>query len=253
MTRAAGNERAYRIAVVNTRGKVIEELPGFPSVTTIIGDTDGSKTDILLRWGLNVNTEGVSQLLEKGSIKTGSSAKTIKHYLKRFGLDNFGVRDESAERGTHVHECAEKLLLGTADYDDVLESTPAKWRGYVDAVIAWHKQYRNSPIGIERVMVSTRHCYAGTVDLIDQTADGKVRVCDFKTSSRIYDTHFIQGDAYALAWVEMCERRGNPMTVDEVVVIRFASDGSYEEKGVPPEGGRVFLKMLALFNARNGV
>jgi hypothetical protein len=253
MGRAAGDERGYRIGVLNMRGKVVEELPKFPSVTTIIGDTDGTKTDILLRWALNVNAQGVADLLERGSIKQGSTARTIKHYLKRFKVDNFANRDESAERGTHIHNWAEKLLLGTATYDDVLEDTPAKWRGYADALIKWHQQYANEVVAVERVMVSLTHGYAGTVDLIDQTPDGRIRVCDFKTSSRIYDTHFIQGDAYALAWVEMCERRGNPMPVNEVVVIRFASDGSYEEQSASPEGGRVFLKMLALFNARNGV
>lgn len=255
MPRAAGDERNYRIGILDQKGQLIEELAGFPSVTTIIGDTDGTKTDAMTGWSLKIATQGVEQLLKTGQLKPGNTARSIRNKLERIDMTAFQVRDEAAERGTFVHTKAEALLRGTLSYDEALQSTPLKWRGYVRGLILWHKDYvtyGNVPVAIERTLVSQRYQFAGTCDLIDQTPENLVRSVDFKTSSEIRETHFIQGDAYAVAWEEMQERRGKPMPVDQLVVVRFAADGTYEEKAQAPQYGRVFLKMLALFNERNG-
>lgn len=250
MPRAAGDERAYRIAVVNQRGQVIEELPGFPSVTTVIGDADGTKTDILVRWSSNVTAEGVAELLRRGKITEGASAKTVQARLRAGKLTPIDVRDARAASGSAIHDWAERLVLDKCTYDDVMEGTPYEDRGYAEALIAWHEQYDALPIAVERTLVSVKHRYAGTVDLIDQTPAGLVRVIDYKTSKRIYETHYIQGDAYALAWDEMNETRGEQPRVDQIVVVRFGADGTYEQQERPPTGARIFLRMLDLYNER---
>lgn len=254
MARAAGSGRNYTVAIVDTRGKVVEELAGFPSVTTIIGDADASKANGLMGWAYNVGLAGVAELLESGKIKAGDSDVRIKAALKTAKLTPWSNRDKAATRGSSIHDYAEQLLAGRCTYDDVLEGTPPAEAGYARALISWHEAYDRHPVALERVMVSLTHRYAGTVDLIDELelGSGVHRVADFKTSKSIYDAAFIQDGAYAHAWLEMNEQRGTPVVVDEVAVIRLGSDGKFEEQTRPYTGADVFLKMRELYRARNG-
>jgi len=257
MARAAGDERNYRVGILDTKGKLVEELAGLPSVTTVIGDADGTKSEGLKGWTYNVTAAAIAELLEAGTITPGMSGKTIQARLRSKKRTHYDELTKAQDRGTAIHDYAERLLLDKCTYDDVLEGMPREHRGYAEALVSWHKAYRGSPAGIERVCVSLEHGYAGTADLIDQvpsptTERGSVtRLVDYKTSSRIHETHFIQGDAYALAWEEMARRRGTLAPIDLVTVVRFGDDGTYEEKSRPPQGGRVFLKMLELYLERN--
>lgn len=256
MARAAGDGRNYRIAILDTKDKVVEELEGFPSVTTIIGACDGSKSDALMGWTYNVTAAAVADLLEAGVITPGMTAKTVQARIKSRKRAYWNARDESAARGTYIHDWAERLVLDKTTYDDLLEDCPPEWRGYADALIAWHRDYYGTPVGVERTLVHLGERYAGTADLIDQVEDSshplgyRTRVVDYKTSKRIYPSQLVQGDAYALAWEDMARRRGVPMPVDEVVVVRFGDDGKYEEVSRPPDGGKVFIKMLELYRVK---
>lgn len=250
MARAAGDGRNYTVGIVDTKGKLVEELDGFPSVTTIIGATDASKGSALMGWAYNTGIEGVVALNDAGKITPGMSVPTLKQRLKTAKLTPWSNRDNAAKRGSGIHEWAEQLLLGRCTYDDVMEGTPPAERGYARALIAWHEQYTRQPVAVERVMVSLTREYAGTVDLIDTEADGSdVAVCDFKTSKGIYDSHFTQGTAYAQAWEEMNARRGNPVTVAKIGVIRFGTDGKFEQKFKPYTGADIFNHMRALYGA----
>jgi hypothetical protein len=250
MARAAGDGRNYTIGIVNTEGQLVEELDGFPSVTTIIGATDASKSSALMGWAYNTGLEGVVTLLNDDKIAAGVSLPTLKRRLKVANLTPWSNRDNAAKRGSGIHEWAEKLLLGHATYDDVLDGTPRDQRGYAKALIAWHESYGRTPVAIERTCVHLSLEYAGTTDLIDYGDDPElVDVVDFKTSKRIYDSHFIQGTAYAQAWLDMMGRRGVPQTVDSIGVIRFGEDGKFETKKVPYTGAEVFNQMRALYGA----
>lgn len=252
MARAAGDSPKYRIGIIDARGRLVEELAGFPSVTTVLGAADGDKLDAMVGWSFNVTVEALAKLLESGKIKPGMSVPTMKQRIRSAQLHPTNVRDEAAERGSHIHDLAERLLKGTVTYDEVLEATPSAWRGYARGLVKWHTQYDNSPVAVERTLVSVERQFAGTCDLIDVTKDRLTRVMDFKTSKRLYDSQFIQGTAYAFAWEEMQRRLGTPVTVDQVGVIRFTADGDYEEKARPYTGADVFLRMLALYGATNG-
>lgn len=252
MARAAGDGRTYSVGIVDTKGNLVEALDGFPSVTTIIGDADASKVGALQGWAYNVGMAGVAELLKSGKVKPGATEAQIKAAMKAAKLTPWSSTKGAQDRGTSVHEFAEQLLRGTCTYDDVLEGTAPQNKGYARALIAWHEQYDRTPVALERVCVSLRHEYAGTVDLIDEAEPGSGvhRVADFKTSKGVYDSQFIQGDAYALAWREMQERRGTPVVVDEVSVIRFGSDGTYEEATRAATDGAVFIAMRDLYRAR---
>lgn len=252
MVRAAGDGGTYTVGIVDTKGRLVEELDGFASVTTIIGAVDASKTNALMGWAYNTALAGIAKLLADGKLESRSgkplSEATIKQRMRTAKLTPWSNRDNAAARGTGVHDLAERLLRGELDYDGVLEEATVEERGYARGLVAWHKQYRGTPVGIERVCVSLRREYSGTADLIDEL-DGEVRVCDFKTSKAIYDSQFTQGTAYGQAWEEMCERRGAPVAVKQVVVIRFGADGTFEEKTRPYTGAAVFNAMHGLYRA----
>lgn len=255
MARAAGGGRNYTIGVVDTKGKLVEELEGFPSVTTVIGRCDASKVNALMGWAYNLTVTGMKQLNDEGKLKPGMSEPAIKQRLKTAKLTPWSKRDDAATRGTGVHEWAEKLLQGQATYDEVLEGTVREQQGYARALIEWHQQYKRTPQGIERTLVHLGREYAGTVDLVDSSdAEGvtDVAVCDFKTSKAIYDSQFTQGEAYAQAWEDMCARRGNPVRVSRIEVIRFGADGKFEVGSRPYEGAAVFNAMRELYAALEG-
>ena len=250
MPRAAGDGRNYTIGIVNTEGQLVEELDGFPSVTTIIGATDASKGQALMGWAYNTGLEGVVELLRSGKIDAGVSVPTLKRRLKSAKLTPWSTRDRAASRGSSAHEWAEKLLLGVADYDDVLEGTSRDQQGYARALIAWHRDYGRTPVAVERVCVHLGLEYAGTADLIDSGEDPDVvDVMDFKTSKAIYPSQFIQGTAYGQAWEDMTRRRGNPQRVANIGVIRLGADGKYEQQTQPYEGAEVFNRMRDLYGA----
>lgn len=253
MPRAAGDGRNYTIGIVDTDGRLVEELDGFPSVTTIIGRTDASKSQALMGWAYNVGLEGTVKLLKDGTVEPGVSVPTLKKRLKAGDLTPWSSRDNSAKRGSGVHDWAEKLLRGQATYDDALTGTPYTERGYIRALIAWHEAYDRTPVGIERVMVHLGLEYAGTADLIDFGSDPEVvLVSDFKTSKRIYPSHFIQGTAYAQAWEDMSRRRGAPQKVEGIGVVRFGSDGKFEVQVEAYNGAAVFNSMRALYRELEG-
>lgn len=252
MARAAGDGRNYTVGIVDTKGKLVEELAGFPSVTTIIKACDASSAQGLMGWAYNTGIEGVIELNNAGKITAGMSVPTLKQRLKTAKLTPWSNRDKAASRGSDIHEWAERLLTDAATYDDVLAGTPREQQGYARALISWHEQYERKPVALERVMVSLTRQYAGTVDLIDDgplALDDDICVSDFKTSKRIYDSQFTQGTAYAQAWEEMSESRGNPVKVARIGVIRFDANGRFEQVFKPYEGAEVFNKMRDLYGA----
>lgn len=250
MARAAGDGRNYTVGIVDTKGKLVEELAGFPSVTTIIKATDASSAQGLMGWAYNTGLEGVIELDKQGKFDSSKSLATLKQRMKQAKLTPWSNRDKAAGRGSGIHDWAEKLLLGHANYDDVLEGTTRDDQGYARALISWHEQYQREPVALERVMVSLTRRYAGTVDLIDcDPAHPMLHdVSDFKTSKRIYDSQFVQGAAYAQAWEEMTADQGNPVAVQNVGVIRFDTSGKFEVVTKPYNGATVFNKMLGLYN-----
>lgn len=260
MPRAANDSRNYDIAVVDSKtGQAREILSGFPSVTTVIGDTDGTGKDAMSGWGFNLGVAGVLELLERGIVKPGDTYDDVRKRMYRKSMAPWQQKDKRAEEGTNVHDVAEKLLLGTVDYDDIPDLLTAEEQGYGRSLIKWHQEFDRAKrlvVSVERTLVSLDYQYAGTCDLIDQEPDwakDEVRIVDYKTSKAVRESHVIQGKAYAAAWEETTRKQGNPMRVREISVVRFGVDGEYEEHIEQYDNARVFHLMLALYKERNGL
>ncbi len=102
------------------------------------------------------------------------------------------MKDKSAQEGTLVHETIEGLMAGK----QVMVS-PA-----VQPIVTAFYDFRNqnviNPLEIESKIMSKKHGYAGTIDVLAEV-NGKVGVLDIKTSVAIYRDYGIQTAAYVEA------------------------------------------------------
>ena len=104
---------------------------------------------------------------------------------------------QSAELGTHMHDIIERLLRDEDinDYmDDQYEPAIRAWLKWRSRFIEW--QLVGTEVGV--------YCdeYAGQVDALFKLGDDYM-VVDWKTSSGLYDSSFLQVGAYAHALQDM--------------------------------------------------
>lgn len=103
-------------------------------------------------------------------------------------------RDEAANRGTEVHNFAERIANGES------VDVPAALVGHVEACIAFLDEWAIEPVLVEAVVGDREHRYAGKLDLVADSNRGPRAIYDYKTSkSGIYSETAYQMVAYAFA------------------------------------------------------
>lgn len=221
-----------------------------PSVTEVLGVID--KSGPLIWWGQGVGVEAVIRLITAGRISkqngvvlvdTGdgwhdATKDNVVPLLTEYKLSTNHQRDKAGDRGNSVHKALEAwvetgLLPDPAFY-------PEEEQGYVSGLhffLSDLKVDKRTKILSEVMVGSAEHGFAGRYDLQVGLAEcelfGKKAVkevfqkgrwiWDLKTAKSIYDTHFIQLEAYEGASVEC----GYKETVGRAVV-RVGADGTYE-------------------------
>lgn len=128
-----------------------------PSVTGTIND--GVPKPALVDWAARTTAAYAIDYWDE------LAALPLSERLKRLEKARFGERDSAAKRGTEVHSLGERLAHG----DEV--DVPEELNGHVEAYIAFLDQWRVEPVLTEFVVVSHRHGYAGTGDMIADLAD----------------------------------------------------------------------------------
>lgn len=131
--------------------------------------------------------------------------------FKRQRVEN--ILQRSADIGTMVHNCLECYLQGKKyelpkEYETYKNDLVAR----LDGFLTWYKKNTLVPMKLEYELVSKR--YGGTCDFYGKLNDEDV-VLDFKTSSNVYGSMFLQLAAYTL----VLESQGH--NVDAVVVIHI--------------------------------
>jgi hypothetical protein len=186
-----------------------------PGVTKILGD--GIPKPALIGWAANVTAE---YAVDNWDDLTAQSPSARLNDLKKA---RYADRDQAARRGTDVHRLAEQLAAG----EEV--DVPDELAGHVEAYVTFLDDWEIEPVLNEVTVVSFRHGWAGTLDLVaDIERRGTRALMDIKTSrSGIFGETALQLAAYRHAdvWIddESVER---PMpTVDEVFAIHVRSDG----------------------------
>lgn len=105
------------------------------------------------------------------------------------------AKERSAQEGTLVHVTVESILKGMPmEVDEGI-------RPSVDAFLEFRRHHEVRPLLIEERLVSHKHGYAGTIDVMAEV-DGVVGVLDIKTSKAVYRDYGLQTAAYQQALLE---------------------------------------------------
>jgi hypothetical protein len=214
------------------------------------------------RWATSVTT--ALKGIPKEAIPRWTAKTVAKHVLKN--LDNipgelerngFGPtvamlasipdneRDTAGDRGTEVHNLAEKYLAGEA-VDVPVDLVPYV-QGYAQFVDDW----RPKSLYDEVIVASRAHNYAGRLDSIQVIPDLGRCLVDYKTSNGVYGEHVLQCAAYRHAEVMVVDGKEIPMPAVERVLILHIQPETYDL--IPADAGDLafenFLKAKANYLA----
>jgi len=143
------------------------------------------------------------------------SVSTILGTLKD-GLEFVSAWDlkKAQERGTKLHKATEDLENGmTLDRDFYDDKEWLMLLGFA----RWYAATKPQPLAIEQAFASKKLGYGGTIDRV-YLIDGLITVLDLKTTSVIYDKHFMQVAAYA----EGAVKSGIVKHVDQTAILRLS-------------------------------
>lgn len=150
------------------------------------------------------------------------------------------LRDAGASTGSEAHALVEDFLKDREVR--VIEASLAAQKAYSAFVGWWAEQEGAEVLGVEEVIYSMEHQYAGTYDALLRI-NGKNYLCDLKTTNAsrkapegVYAEYFIQLGAYAHAHNE--ERayeiqtlgETSHVTIDGLMVISAKKDGKLHIK-----------------------
>lgn len=157
-----------------------------PGVTTII--SDGIPKPALINWAGDATAEAaVDRWDELAAMSPSVRLKTLKKA-------RYDDRDQAANKGTAVHRLAEQLVKG------VEVEVPDALAGHVESYVKFLDEFDVQPVLVEATVVSHKHGYAGTLDLLAALRGAAGRLLDVKTSrSGIFGETALQLAAYRYA------------------------------------------------------
>lgn len=199
-----------------------------PGVTTVVGG--GMPKPALIDWAADA-TAGYA--IDNWA---DLSAMSISARMKAIQKGRYADRDLAANKGTKVHALAEQLVKGQP------VDVPDELAGHVASYVRFLDEWDVRPVLVEAVVMSHKHGYAGTLDLVAELVDpdsfdGHVTwLLDVKTGrSGIFGDVALQlaGYRYADVWMDGTEERPMP-EVQRTGAVHVRADG-YDL--VPVEAG----------------
>jgi hypothetical protein len=199
-----------------------------PSVTTVLNELN--KGEGLTHWAWNCGRQGIDYRdVRDAAARVGTMAHClIAGYLK-------GQTREQA-----FQHC--KVVVAAPEESERAEQCLTKY-------LAWEKEHSISPVIIETPFVSEEYWYGGTPDLLADV-DGEFVLVDFKTGSRIFDSHYHQLAAY---W-KLIEEQGWPIARAWILRLSPGDDGV--EVGIELDLARdwqIFQFALGIYQLREGL
>ena len=142
------------------------------------------------------------------------------------------------ETGSAFHAMAEAHILGEGRLPLIPEGVDGVEVGEMfEQFLRWEKHYQPEYEAVEIQVLSTKHNYMGTADLLCRI-DGKLMLCDWKTTKRdsktggpgVYSSHAMQLAAYVNAEYLIDSRAGvcQPMPDVEVAAVVWIARDDYE-------------------------
>lgn len=177
------------------------KLDGKPvtGVTTILGG--GIPKPALVWWAPGVVAKWVTDPANADKLTELLAGDTDQSVKFMQALPN-KERDSAAERGTEVHDLAEKLAT-TGEVE-----APEDLVGFVEGYMDFLDEWQITPVLVEVVLANREHWFSGKVDLLATSpllmsqADidaGKLIQIDLKTSKGVYFETALQTAAYSRA------------------------------------------------------
>lgn len=192
----------------DVKGAGPRAVPGTTGITGVI-----DKSGALVGWAKNQ----VLDYIRERVVFDSKGAFVLDHKGARLPLDEIQLAtllqeakyadkrktEKAATIGTTVHEWVErhiKLIL-----DGHAKQLPAPRNktvlNGVSAFLQWEAANKVEYIFSERQVLSIKHWFAGTLDIL-AVVNGKLSVVDIKTTSGVYDEMFLQTAAYVIALEE---------------------------------------------------
>lgn len=223
----------------------------YPSVTTVLNIVD--KSAALTKWAAKLERDLVmdTAVTAYGQLSAGAmpNAYEFRHALQAalpIEMAHKTALVTAGGIGSEVHNRIEAYLNGVP-YDRPLSHSAQR---AFEEFREWWQKTVYEPVVIEGRVVSEKHGYAGTTDLLVQASTaGHPVIIDFKTSKWISWTYFLQLAAYREALVEM----GHPRA-DTGFIIKLPKELGKRLEVVPvPDLDthfQSFLHALHLYNAQ---
>ena len=201
------------------------------SVTTLVEGTIRNRH--LEDWKLNT----INKQLEK-RLNKKLSAKQVELVMgegKKLG-------EHGAHLGNEVHSMVDSLLKGDSPV------IPEFFEPAIDGWLKWRQTHANwSWLGSEVGICDVDGGYAGTVDAIFWDNDKQEYIiCDWKTSSGIFESMPLQLAGYALALERMGREIEVPLPTIRAMVVRIKSDYPSEKVETVSKNGNTYMKKVRL-------
>ena len=157
-----------------------------PSVTTVLGKAWPKPA--LNMWYAKRGRESMKEYLSQ------YIGKPVSHGLLDSAVDEARIapnreRDEAATIGSRAHNLVHEELMGEGIV------VPPDLKIVMDAWTRWKKSQNLLPIESEVAVFNGQ--YAGTIDGLFRSPDGRYVLLEIKTSKGLYQDHFVQACAYA--------------------------------------------------------
>ena len=210
-----------------------------PGVTTILGVLD---KPALPRWAATAVAEYVADHPDGVDSLRAMGRRPMVQALKEIPWQ---TRDVAAHRGTEVHALAATIAGGDeADVPDPLV-------GHVESYLRFLDDYGVTPVLLESAIGSREHRYAGTLDMVADSARHPRAIYDLKTSrSGIYAQTAWQNAAYGCAEFYGLDGDEQPMAdlgIERSFGVHLRADG-YDVHPLP-YGPEVYAEFLTIRSA----
>lgn len=229
----------YRLALLDANGQPTAHTFDFPRVTGIL-DAVVAKPR-LQDWYYRKGIEGLVELRKKYGEKLPKDMDSVRSLLYSEGLSPYSAKKKAADTGRSLHKMLESLAGGKRPVPD---SDLGK------ALLSWWDSRGLSAadvVALETPLVSFRHAYAGTVDLIYRDSTGQLVLTDLKSGNYVYWTHFLQGNAYKQAWEENGGEAIGRVSVVHVNMEKVKNDEHWEEVVAPEVTFETFEHVLKIY------
>ena len=225
-TATVRNLRCPTLRRVNRNYSRYYEVDGhgelFPSVTSVLNvlDKPGIKN-----WAVSQTIQHAVEELVDVQEKAGErplTSKELHHAVHKSKEASNVALQKAGDFGTRAHDAIDQLIAGKRGEevqveDDVKQVVDNFWDWWMSSGVTL------DPRG-DTMVFSPKYGYAGALDALALTADGKLMVCDWKTSNAVYESHIIQVAAYAKAVEENLLAAGfsaEDAKVERACVVRF--------------------------------